>query len=102
MAPEIMIAATYHMAADWWSLGALTSELLTGHTPFYEAGMSVEDLVRKVVHSEIVVPAHAHVGPIEAAFITALLQRKPELRLGAPPHDCAAVLGHEWLMGGPA
>lgn len=34
MAPEIMTSSGYTCSADWWSLGIVTHELMTGNTPF--------------------------------------------------------------------
>ena len=98
MAPEVVIGATYTKAVDWWALGAVACETLTGHTPFYVGEeMGVEDLVRRIIHSEIRVPVHAHAGHREVAFILALLTRDPTQRLGAELQDHEAVLAHEWF-----
>ena len=98
MAPELIRAETYTAVVDWWSLGCLTSELLTGSTPFNIAGTNVETLLRMILWDRIVVPAHPHVGPLERDFITALLERDPNARLGR--HGRAQVAAHPWCGGG--
>ena len=92
MAPEMLLAQMYTKAVDWWALGCLLSELLTGETPF--AQKDVANLVRKIVHDPIVVPTHANVGALELDFITALITRDPFARLGAGGHN--QVLAHPW------
>ena len=40
MAPEVVKGGGHDIAVDWWSLGVLTYELLTGASPFtVEGGM---------------------------------------------------------------
>jgi len=34
MAPEILNQQDYDNTVDWWSLGCLIYEMLTGHPPF--------------------------------------------------------------------
>lgn len=38
MAPEIIKRSGHDFTADWWSLGVLVCELLTGSTPFVKDG----------------------------------------------------------------
>ena len=96
LAPEVFLArAPYTSMADWWSLGAVACELLTGQTPFADANGSVESLLRKILYDPIVVPAHANVGTLECDFIVALITRDPLARLGA--HGAASILAHAWL-----
>ena len=96
MAPEMVFGMDYNTAVDWWALGCLTSEMITGRTPFCDAGDSVQDVVRKIIHDPIVLPLPTggecgyELGEGEASFITALLARDPEARLGA--HGHASVL----------
>ena len=38
-------------AVDWWSFGCLTSEMLTGSTPFSVAGQDVSVALGKIISS---------------------------------------------------
>ena len=97
MAPEIILGHTYTDAVDWWALGCLICELLTGESPFNEPAKSVSVLSRKILYDAIALPTHEHVGPLEREFIMALVVRDPSARLGA--RGAAQVLGHFWCIG---
>ena len=51
LAPEIILAVGHDESVDWWSLGVLLFELLTGRTPF--ADPSQDQLFENIVAGEI-------------------------------------------------
>jgi len=93
-APEVLLTQPYTHTCDWWSLGCLVCEMLTGGTPFGGERMVV-DLLRSILHDPIVMPVHVHVAPEDETFVHALLTRDPSVRLGADGAD--QVLSHAWL-----
>ena len=97
MAPEIILGKEYDRRVDFWSLGCLVHEILTGRSPFAHPEGSTPDLVKAIVHSKIEIADHEHVGAQEKAFLLSLLMRDPTRRLGAAPNGHAAVLEHEWF-----
>ena len=54
MAPEILNRTGHGRAADWWSLGALVYEMLTGMPPFYSRDR--DRLFQKILTSELQFP----------------------------------------------
>lgn len=71
MAPEIIASRGHSKAADWWSLGILLFEMLTGASPFRAKNRAV--LQKKILTERIKYPSfltqHAH------KLLTELLQR---------------------------
>jgi serine/threonine protein kinase len=93
------------LANDWWMLGILTFELLTGHAPF--DGDGIESLQDRILHQELQFPTpigeegtseHAPLPSQPAqAFVSELLIKDPETRLGAV--SSGAVQEHGWFTG---
>ena len=48
MAPEIMSRQPYDYCVDWWSVGVILFEMLSGLPPFY--GNSIEETCANVVN----------------------------------------------------
>lgn len=80
LSPEMVMQKPYGMASDWWSLGVLMFELLTGSPPFH----SVEEgeLFRQILEGPIKFPAGGCITEEAKDFIFQLLQRDPSKRLG--------------------
>ncbi len=41
IAPEVLLSTGHDHTADWWALGILTYEMLTGVPPFYDKNRNV-------------------------------------------------------------
>lgn len=78
MCPEMILGEAYTFSADWWAVGILLFEMVSGAPPF--RGHS-----RAEVHSKIVNDPPRLVVPISRACsdtIIALLSKRPANRLG--------------------
>jgi len=95
LAPEIVSRAGHGRAVDWWSLGALLFEMLTGSPPFYSR--TRERLFAKILHAELEIPRE--LSRHAKSLLAALLERDPTYRLGSSPEDAAEVKAHPFFAG---
>ncbi|GMM35749.1 hypothetical protein DASC09_030740 [Saccharomycopsis crataegensis] len=78
LAPELLLGQGYTRSVDWWTLGILLYEMLTGLPPFYDEDVST--MYKKILGSPLKFPeifdSHAK------DFLERILNRDPGKRLG--------------------
>ncbi|XP_078448550.1 serine/threonine-protein kinase AtPK2/AtPK19-like [Wolffia australiana] len=93
MAPEILLSKGHNKDADWWSIGILLFEMLTGQPPFTHPNK--QKLQQKIINERVKLPSflssEAH------ALIKGLLQKDPGKRLGSGPGGGDQVKKHKWF-----
>ncbi|KAL6503802.1 Serine/threonine-protein kinase AtPK2/AtPK19 [Orobanche gracilis] len=93
MAPEIIIGKGHDKAADWWSVGILLYEMLTGKPPF--VGGNRQKIQQKILKDKVKLPTFltgdAH------SLIKGLLQKEASRRLGSGPTGIDELKGHKWF-----
>lgn len=80
MAPEMIAKKGYTKAADWWSLGCIAYEMLSGNPPF-ESKKGAKDLFRKIMNQKVKMPDGSSAGACK--LLKGLLNRNASARLGA-------------------
>lgn len=78
MAPEVVQGKSYGTAVDWWSLGALGYDLLTGSPPFQANNHA--KIQEKIVKQKLSLPYF--LSPDAKDLLTRLLRKDPNKRLG--------------------
>jgi len=78
LAPEILKGKGHNTSVDWWSLGTLLFEMLTGLPPFYANNVNV--MYQKILTAELQFPSY--VSPEAKDLLEQLLDRDPDTRLG--------------------
>ena len=79
LSPEVLDRQGHGTAVDWWNLGMVTYEMLTGLPPWYTTDR--EKLFDRLRHAPLKFPFY--VNRPAASFIQALLNRNPIERLGS-------------------
>lgn len=94
MAPEVITGAPSGYAADWWAYGVVTFEMLCGFHPFYHEDR--EELCHRILDLKVELPGYTSMESRD--FVTRLLQRDPERRLGSGPDGGRALQTHPFLQ----
>ncbi|KAK9480184.1 kinase-like domain-containing protein [Lipomyces japonicus] len=94
MAPEILLGKPYDFAVDWWSLGALAYDLLTGSPPF--TGNNFKRIIEKIQKTKLVLPYYLTAEAKD--LLTRLLRKEPKKRLGNNlPNDFDIIRKHRFF-----
>lgn len=81
LAPELLLGQGYDKSVDWWTLGVLLYEMLTGLPPYYDE--NTNEMYRKILSEPLHFPG-TDIVPLPAKdLLIQLLDRRPEHRLGA-------------------
>jgi len=96
-APEIIASTGHTNAVDWWTVGILLFELLSGHPPFESAyPMQIYSKVMKGI-SKIAFPPKCQ-GPA-GELIKGLLKKEPSERLAMRPGGTKNIKDHPYYVG---
>ncbi|XP_066552213.1 ribosomal protein S6 kinase beta-1 [Amia ocellicauda] len=90
MAPEILMRSGHNRAVDWWSLGALMYDMLTGAPPF--TGENRKKTIDKILKCKLNLPPYLTQEARD--LLKKLLKRNASLRLGAGAGDATEVQTH--------
>jgi len=80
MAPEVLNQTGHGFCVDYWGLGMILYEMMTGLPPWYTTDRS--KLFRRLRSAPLVFPKEIHFTPPCRSCIAGLLEREPRLRIG--------------------
>ncbi|KAJ9615980.1 hypothetical protein H2204_014195 [Knufia peltigerae] len=100
MAPEIIRGwdesdwgPGYGKACDWWSLGAMACDLMTGKPPF--GGGNWTKIQQNIMHQKLNLPYF--LSPDAKDLLTRLMRKEPKKRLGVGPSDINVIKKHRFF-----
>ncbi|CAD7955374.1 unnamed protein product [Amoebophrya sp. A120] len=96
-APEIIARSGHHVGVDWWTLGVLIHELMSGHAPFEAAQpQQIYAKVRRGVSQ--VTFTYQGSDPYAVEMVKGLLKQEPNERLPMLPGGMENVHNHNWYV----
>ncbi|XP_052007060.1 protein kinase C eta type [Xyrauchen texanus] len=97
IAPEILQEMLYGHSVDWWALGVLLYEMLSGHAPF--EAENEDDLFESILNEEIIYASWLSASAVD--ILKAFLMKNPSRRLGCVAADGgeSAVTRHLFFTG---
>lgn len=93
MAPEILMHSGHNRAVDWWSLGALMYDMLTGSPPF--TAENRKKTIDKILKCKLNLPPYLTQDARD--LIKKLLKKSPAQRLGGGVADALDVQKHHFF-----
>jgi len=96
-APELISSTGHTKAIDWWTLGVLIFELMSGHPPFESAyPMQIYTKVMKGINKVTIPPK---CGGTTGELIKALLKSEPGERLPMKTNGSELLKTHKFFSG---
>uniref|UniRef100_A0A4W6DM58 Ribosomal protein S6 kinase beta-2 n=1 Tax=Lates calcarifer TaxID=8187 RepID=A0A4W6DM58_LATCA len=93
MAPEILTRSGHNRAVDWWSLGALMYDMMTGSPPF--TAENRKKTIDKILKCKLNLPPYLTIDARD--LIKKLLKKNPAQRLGSSKADYADIQKHPFF-----
>jgi len=93
MAPEILTRSGHGKAVDWWSLGALMYDMLTGAPPF--SAENRKKTVDKILKAKLNLPPY--LTNEARGLIKKLLKKNVHERLGSAADDSRPIKAHAFF-----
>jgi len=97
MAPEMIKGAGYDKSADWWSVGVLIYDMLTGNPPFLDKNQGA--LEKKIMTQKLRLPPY--LSSAATSIIRGLMNRDVAKRLGSGKTGVRTIKNHPFFRGIP-
>jgi len=100
LAPECLLSKGHNEGADYWALGVLVFEMLSGDSPFAVDDGDQVKIFKRILNSDktLVFPAEVQEeSPRAVELVRGLLQKRLSDRLGCRRAGVAEILEHAWF-----
>ncbi|PXF45345.1 Serine/threonine-protein kinase nrc-2 [Gracilariopsis chorda] len=94
IAPEVVNGVGQSSAVDWWTLGILIYEMLTGTTPF--KGTYTDETFKKIVNENVKWPDDINISNDCKQLVKKLLRRDATKRLGSQ-QGATEIMRSRWF-----
>ncbi|TGO68354.1 hypothetical protein BOTNAR_0026g00410 [Botryotinia narcissicola] len=97
LAPEVIQSKGHTTAVDWWALGILIYEFLTGYPPFWHSNPI--EIYKQIVSKPVSFPAEPAISPAAKDIIRQFCTLDRSHRLGNISGGAARVKDHPFFQG---
>lgn len=97
LAPEVIQSKGHTTAVDWWALGILIYEFLTGYPPFWNSNPM--EIYKQIVNKPVHFPAEPHISDEAKDIILQLCTVDRSQRLGNMKGGAQKVRDHPFFKG---
>jgi len=94
IAPEVLKNQGHGMAVDWWGLGVMVYEFVTGTPPFQDE--DIMGIYRRIMKGQVYFPRYF--GSDAKAFVKRLLNADLSQRFGNLVNGAEDLRQHEWFQ----
>lgn len=95
LAPEVILNEGHDWAVDYWALGVLIYEMISGSPPFYAEDPM--ETYEKILSGHVPIPSHFSRGVSD--IVKKLLKTHQSKRLGRTKGGTATIIKHKWFSG---
>jgi len=93
LAPEVLLRQGHGKPVDWWTLGSIIYEMMTGLPPFYSHDR--DDLFEKIKLGTVKCPSNFSLNLKD--LLQKLFQKDPQQRLGSGLKGVEEIKSHPWF-----
>jgi serine/threonine protein kinase len=97
LAPEIVKGSGHNHTVDWWSLGIIIYEMLSGINPFKLRNKTNFDKLQMIMNTDV--PMLPDFSQEAISLLKSLLTRNPSYRLGSGYDGIKEIKDHEFFRG---
>lgn len=90
LAPEVLDDSDYNRAVDWWGVGVVMYEMMSGRLPFYNSDHEI--MFELILAEEVRFPSK--ISAEARGLLSGLLVKDPLKRLGGGPEDANEIKQH--------
>ena len=99
-APEMITKIGHGMPVDWWALGSIIYEMMTGLPPYFNKEQNREKLFHAILTQELKYPSYF--SPVCCDLLSVFFKKKllikdPMKRLGSFGRDAEEIKEHPWF-----
>ncbi|KAG6816589.1 cAMP-dependent protein kinase catalytic subunit [Tephrocybe sp. NHM501043] len=97
LAPEVVNQQRYNKSVDWYALGVLIYEMLSGLPPYHSSDPNPVSLYERIINGPSFIKWPVAFSNLATDLILKLMESDPSKRYGNLRHGAGDVFAHPWF-----